>query len=326
MRANPRSDHHSLPRDIGLHAAPTHLDPAVDPALGAFHRDDRVVARNDRDCAVVSLPRIETPSTEDDVPLFTDISTTEPQSIPEIESCLEAVAARLDPVGPVDCHYSVWSKGVQSASNTPQRFVEDLRDFPSVATEIEKRTGRTRRETDSSETVGSCLWQTRQGCFYLQASRRATTETFSVKHGLLRSGPPLDSTPITAFFEETAETPPNTQGFWPRRQLLLSGRFHPPLSRIEPIGEALQTDPEIPLRPRFAGENPLYGVSAESTEIPDAVPRELYRPLQHVSTLLYDSASSIGDLSNVGLKHIIVVQLPLRNTLFVTASVERLRS
>jgi len=318
------SERRSLPQDIALSGTQPFLEPSVDPALARFQRDDRVLARMTSPHALLCLPLSAYPSVEDGVPLFTKISTFQGvETLEEIEACLDAVEAHLDPLtGPTGCHYCVRTQSVQSTSNTPSRFLEDLRTLPALAEEIEAATSTAYGGGYLDSTIGSCLWPTEEGWFYLEVDKSGERDTFSLSYGLLRFGSPLDPTAIASFFEATAETPPNTFGLWPIKELVLSGSFKPPIDRLEPIGDAYQRDPESPSpEPWFAGENPLFGVSPAETGLTERISRDIYQPLECVSTLLYDSPTLNRSTENCHLERILAMDAPTQRTVFVSAAV-----
>lgn len=326
MPSEPLSAHHTLPGDIQARTNPPHLDPESDPALTDLQRDDRILARSETGTAVISVPTMATPSTEDGVPLFTEISTrTDPKTVEEISTCLDAVRTFLKPThGPLDFHYSVCAGAIQSSAQTPQRFIADLQEFPALADEIEARTQRSTQRYIISDVVGSCLWQTHEGIFYLEATRNEGEESYRLHLGLLRFGPPLDASSIISFFDAVAETVPNTQTLWPRRQVIFASNVRPPLSRLEHLSKRLRADfSELDPSLKYVGENPLYGVEPSALLLSDDVPLGLYRPLEGLSTLLYNTTSSEPDTAQQVLKKIVVVELPLDDTLVVMGSVKR---
>jgi hypothetical protein len=325
MHDTAQFDHQRLPQDIGLYARPLYLDPRVDPAVAGLQRDDRVFARTTSPHAVVCLPASTFPSVEDGVPLFSEISKVQgSQSVRDIETCLEAVRTHLAPTfGPAGCYYSVRVRSVQSTSNTPGRFLADLRSLDGWASAVEDATKTPSSETHILETIGSCLWETNKGWFFLEATQLEREETWGLTYGLLRYGPPLDSTAITSFFEATTERPPNTFAHWPVRQLYLSGAYEPPVERLESTGDVFESNPEeVSPHPWFAGENPLFGVRQTEAGLADVETDDLYEAIASVSTLLYDSSSLDRDPEESHLKRIVAMDPPCPRTVFVTAAVD----
>jgi len=265
-------------------------------------------------------------STEDRVPLFTEISThTDPKTIEEISACLDSVRTFLEPThGPWDFHYSVCAGAIQASAQTPERFLADLREFPALADEIEGKTQHSRERYVHPDVVGSCLWQTHEGTFFLEATRKEGEETYRLHLGLLRFGPPLDASSIISFFDAVTEIIPNTQALWQRRQVIFTSRVQPSLSRLEHLSTRLRTDlsgldPSL----KYVGENPLYGVAPSALSLPDDVPLELYRPIEGLSTLLYNTTNFETDIAQQVLDKITLVELPLDHTLVVIGSVKR---
>jgi len=307
-----------------LYARPPYLDPRVDPAVAGLQRDDRVFARTTSPHAVVCLPASTFPSVEDGVALFSEISKVQgSQSVRDIEACLEGVQTHLAPTfGSAGCYYSVRVRSVQSTSNTPGRFLADLRNLNEWASAVEDATNTPLPESHIPETVGSCLWETNEGWFFLEATRREREETWGLTYGLLRYGPPLDSTTITSFFEATTERPPNTFAHWPVKQLYLSGAYEPPVERLEPTGDAFESNPEeVSPHAWFAGENPLFGVRQREPGLIDVEADDLYEAVASVSTLAYDSMSLDRDPEASHLKRIVAMEPPCSRTVFVTAAV-----
>lgn len=321
-------DHQRLPQDIGLYARPPYLDPRVDPAVAGLQRDDRVFARTTNPHAVVYLPANVFPSVEDGVPIFSEISKVQgSQSVRDIETCLDAVQTYLEPTfGPAGCYYSVRVRSVQSNSNTPRRFLADLRNLNEWASAVEDATKTSDSPDHIPETVGSCLWETNEGWFFLEATQCVRKGTWGLTYGLLRFEAPLDTTAITSFFEATTERPPDTFTHWPVKQLYLSGAYELPVERLESTGDAFESNPEkVSPHPWFAGENPLFGVSQREAGLTDVEANDLYEAVASVSTLAYDSSSLDRDREASHLKRIVAMDPPCSRTVFVTAAVATTR-
>ncbi|MFC7132357.1 MULTISPECIES: hypothetical protein [Salinibaculum] len=327
MTSESISEQLTLPSDVSLHADTGVLDPRADPAFAGVSLTDRIVSINDSNNVVVFVPWLNFPSIETGVRQFIDISQFKrKQTVAEIESCLNTAHSMLEPSPRGSSWYGVLHGRVQLSSNTPSRFITDLREIEARAREFEQKVSGFRASVPGqpeSECLGSILWPTKYGWFYLNALRPRADSRFFVRFGLLRIGTLLDPTPVSAFFEQTTEEPPMSQDPWPFRQLILSSNRSGPVVNSESVGDAIM----LPIGPDFSprlryGDNPLLGVSPTHLgNLSESAARSLYRPLQLFSGVVYDRNGQPDSADHV--ERLVVLDPPSRRTLYVTASLKQ---
>jgi hypothetical protein len=327
MTSESIAEHLTLPSDVSLHADTGVLDPRADPAFAGVSLTDRIVSLNDSNHVVVFVPWFNFPSIETGVRQFIDISqATGKQTVSEIENCLNTARSMLEPTRLESSWYSVLYGRVQLSSNTPSRFSTDLREIEARAGEFEQQVSGFQASPPGQsecECLGSLLWPTKYGWFYLNAIRPPSDSRFFVRFGLLRVGTLLDPTPVSAFFEEATEQPPMSQDAWPFRQLTFLSKRSAPAANSESVGDAFMNPPdtESPSRLRY-GDNPLFGVSPSHLgHLSESAAQSLYRPLQLLSGVVYDRSGEPDSADHV--ERLSVLDPPSRRTLYVTASLKQ---
>lgn len=322
----PFAEHYRLKRDIATRSPTEAIEPRVDPALADELPDDRLVARNDCHTVVVPLPKFVYPSIEYGGTQFSVIMRAyHNQTLDDIATSLEAVESMLDPqCGPELCCYGVLVGLCQVISNTPERFLTDLQNGDAIAGLLAQSDSAGPAGSPTSHVIGACVWPTSYGTFFLVA-RHGDPDGYSVRYGLLQHGMPLDTTPITQFFDAITDNPPTHIQPWPLRQLSLSGDGLTPLRRLEPIEDAVVTPESNPaMQLTHCGGNPVYGVPADDIGIESGDPElDIYRSsLQSISTLGYDPVSN-REFDTHALDSIHVLDTPLSGLCIATATLTR---
>lgn len=327
MTSESISEHLTLPSNVSLHADTGVLDPRADPAFAGVSLTDRIVSINDSHHVVVFAPWFNFPSIETGVRQFIDISQFKrKQTVADIETCLNTAHSMLEPSPRGSSWYGVLYGRVQLSSNTPSRFISDLREIEATAREFEQQVSGFRASVSGrpeTECLGSLLWPTKYGWFYLNALQFGADSRFYVRFGLLRVGTLLDPTPVSAFFEQTTAEPPMSQDPWPFRQLILSSKRSAPAANSESVGDAFMLSLDADFSPRLRyGDNPLFGVSPSHLgNLSESAAQSLYRPLQLLSGVVYDRSGEPDSADHV--ERLVVLDPPSRRTLYVTASLKQ---
>lgn len=338
------SEHCTLPRELSWESHQhSDFDRRNETMWPSTERAGRVLTRNYGGRVVVCLPLALFPTLERSTPVFTDISKTDTRwSTDDIRMLFDGVQRHLQPqYGPAGFHYGVQHATVQTFSNTPERFLEDLELIEMYAS----RAGASPApRIESSQTpnaaVGAGIWPTDLGWFYLEATQQTTNAAFRVQYGLLRRGPLLDPTDVKAFFNAISDERPRTQGQWPLRQLMVSGQRGTPLTKTEQVDDefcSLVSDessettdesnrgrPSLPLH----GTNPLFGTEVSTItdrDLPQGLKHKVYDPLRTVSTLTYDPTATAADEAQYDVGRLIAMEPPITNSVFVTATLNQSR-
>jgi|GEM_PF-7068442 len=333
-------EHRTLPRDLSWSSHQhTDFERQIPTDWPSTEQAQRILTRNYGGRVLVCMPLWLFPSLERSAPIFTTLTgTRRVQTIDEIADLFDAVERHLGPRrGPGGFHYGVRFETVQTFSNTPARFLDDLESIEAYASQADTVPApRIEQSRAPNVAVGAGVWETDLGWFYLEATQERNGTAFNVQYGLLLRGPVLDTTDITPFFEAIDEDRPRTHDQWPLRRLDLSGNRGKVLSRTVQITdefrpetfantEAAATDDAAYERPSLGihGTNPLFGTSLSSLSdqsFSKELKQEVYDPLSAVSTLPYDVTEWGAEEAQYGIDRVIAIEPPVRRSLFVTAT------
>lgn len=327
------SYHRKIPVPSSLHWDADHapaLDAELDTSWPVADRSDRILTRNAGTRVVVSAPRMTLPAIARSTPIFTDLQVTESQvDTDRVRTILDAVETELEPLEREAFRYGVQYDGLQTISNTPERFLTDLdqvgRHLEADDATTSALKALTTDPTSPIRLTGAALWPVSDGWFYLEWTQRPDDDTARIQYGLLFTAPLLDPSFVIPFFEALTDDPPRFQGQWPCRQLIVSGsRAGASLTQTTLISDELVPpgDLDRPLMP-LHGTNPCYGTDAETLDSSGSLPDDLYRPLQRISTLPYRTNTPPQEGATYSLDTITAVEPPTTRALFVSATASR---
>lgn len=289
---------------------------------------DRILTQNYGRRVVVCAPPSGIPTVERSAPVFTHLGVTMGQAdIDCLEEVIDAINTHLNPFNPCEFYYGVRHYGVQTLSNTPARFLEDVEKIRRYTDRKQPTmTQRTTGETGQHRFAAAALWPVKYGWFYFEGSHRNEWGEPTWTYGLLLREPMVDPSMLMPFFEVLTDHPPRVQHQWPFRRIHASGTAGSPLDHVELVTDELvapggQGRPELGL----LGTNPFYATDLAAIDtLPNSVPNALYTPLQQTSSVLYQpSIAPRGDNgANRGyaVDDIIVVEPPGTNSVYIAAS------